>query len=295
LATRLGARTLELTSGIPFTAARARNVGWTRILELNPGIQYIQFVDGDCTLAESWIRAAVAALAAQPETAVVCGHVREDRRNRNIYHRLAGMEWETPVGLTKYCGGIAMIRHAALTQVGGFRDDLVAGEEPELCVRLRRAGWSIVKLDHEMASHDCDIDSFRLWWKRAVRSGRAYAEGAALHGAPPERHWVKETRSIWVWGMAIPILGVVLAIPTHGISFAILVALYLLLAIKIVLGQRRRQQRSLADASLYALACVVGKCPQAMGLLGYQRRRFAEWRTDRLAFGERRCANKDVL
>ncbi len=269
LATRLGAHTLELSSSIPFTAARARNVGWKRILELNPGIQYIHFVDGDFALVESWIGAAVAVLATQPETAVVCGHVREDRLGRNIYHRLAGMEWDTPVGLTKYCGGVAMVRHSALAQVGGFRDDLVAGEEPELCVRLRQAGWSIVKLDHEMASHDCDIDSFRLWWKRSIRSGRAYAEGAALHGAPPERHWVKETRSIWIWGVVIPILGVILAIPTIGVSLAIVVALYVLLAIKIILGRLHRQRRSLADASLYALACVVGKWPQAIGLLKY--------------------------
>ena len=294
LATRLGAHALELSPGTPFTAARARNVGWKRILELNPGIQYIQFVDGDCALAESWIGAAVAALAAHPETAVVCGHVREDRRDRNIYHRLAGMEWDTPVGLTKYCGGIAMVRPAALTQVGGFRDDLIAGEEPELCVRLRQAGWSIVKLDHEMASHDCDIDSFWLWWKRTVRSGRAYAEGAALHGASPERHWVKETRGIWFWGVAVPVLGVVLAIPTHGVSLAIVVVLYLLLAIKIVIGQLHRQRRSLADASLYALACVVGKWPQAIGLLTYYWKRRARSGTGRIEFGERRCASKDV-
>ena len=195
--------------------------------------------------------------------------MRENRPDRNIYHRLAGMEWDTPIGLTKYCGGIAMFRSAALAQAGGFRDDLVAGEEPELCVRLRHAGWSILKVDEEMASHDCDIDSFRLWWKRAVRSGLAYAEGAALHGAPPERHWVKETRSIWIWGIAIPLIGLSLIWPTRGISAAIVVAMYLALLAKITLGRISNSKCSVADAMLYAVFCVVGKWPQAIGLSRY--------------------------
>ena len=39
--------------------------------------------------------------------------------------------------------------------VGGFRDDLIAGEEPELCVRLRAAGWRIWRLlESDMAFHD---------------------------------------------------------------------------------------------------------------------------------------------
>jgi GT2 family glycosyltransferase len=269
LAARVGAQTIELIPSIPFTAARARNVGWARVMELNPDTQLVQFVDGDCALDESWIGEAVAAFAAHPEAAIIFGQVRERWPNRNIYHQLAAMEWDTPTGLSKYCGGIAMVRCTALTQVGGFRDDLVAGEDPELCVRLRKAGWSILKLDGAMASHDCDTNSFRTWWKRAERSGRAYAEGAALHGAPPERHWVKETRSTWFWGLAIPLVGLLFAWPSHGISLAIMAATYLLLFARIVLGQVRSRQRSLGDASLYALACVVGKWPQAIGMLKY--------------------------
>ncbi len=81
-----------------------------------------------------------------------------------------------------------MMRTEALDAVGGFRDDFIAGEEPELCVRLRAAGWRIWRLDADMAMHDAAMTRFGQWWRRAARAGYAFAQGASLHGAPPERH-----------------------------------------------------------------------------------------------------------
>jgi GT2 family glycosyltransferase len=269
LAKEAGAEVIELCPSIPFTAARARNVGWKRLVELNGETQFIQFVDGDCELNDTWIDHAVDAIAAMPETAIVSGHLMETQPNRNVYHRLAAMEWDTPVGVANYCGGIALIRTAALTQAGGFRDDLLAGEEPELCVRLRQSGWNILKLAHVMASHDCAINSFGQWWRRSVRAGRAYAQGAALHGASPERHWVKERRSIWIWGILVPSLAVVFTWLTYGLSLVVMLALYVVLGIKIVLNRTRSWGYSRSDAVLYAWFCVIGKWPQAIGLLQF--------------------------
>lgn len=269
LARGMGAQSIEMSAAQKFTAARGRNAGWKRILGRNPDVQYVQFVDGDCVLDPSWVDSALAEFAGRPATAIIFGHVRETRPRRNIYHRLAALEWDTPTGTAKYCGGIAMIRVSALAQVHGFRDDLAGGEEPELCVRLRQAGWSILKLDREMASHDCDIDSFGKWWRRSVRNGFSYAEGAALHGAFPERHWVKETRSIWFWGIAIPLIGLCLIWPTRGISVAVMIAMYLALAGRITINRLLTGKYSFADALLYALFCVVGKWPQAVGMCRY--------------------------
>jgi GT2 family glycosyltransferase len=108
---------------------------------------------------------------------------------------LCDIEWDTPIGASKACGGIAMVRAEALADVGGYRADLIAGEEPELCVRLRAAGWKVWRLDTEMALHDASMTRFGQWWKRALRGGHAFAEGVYLHGAPPERHCVKQSRS----------------------------------------------------------------------------------------------------
>jgi hypothetical protein len=98
------------------------------------------------------------------------------------------------------------MRARALVQAGGFRDGLIAGEEPELCIRMRAAGWKIWRLDAEMTLHDAAMTRFGQWWKRSVRTGFAYAEGVHLHGAAPERHWVRESRSAWLWGLGLPVV-----------------------------------------------------------------------------------------
>ena len=99
-----------------------------------------------------------------------------------------------------------MMRVEALEAAGGYRDDLIAGEEPELCVRLRAAGWKIWRLDHEMTLHDAAMLHFSQWWRRQMRSGYAFAQGAKLHGRAPESHWVWESRRALIWGLGFPIV-----------------------------------------------------------------------------------------
>jgi hypothetical protein len=175
------------------------------------------------------------------------------------------MEWDTPVGEAAHCGGDALVRTSALVSSGGYRDDLIAGEEPELCVRLRTAGWKVWRIDHEMTRHDIALHSFAQWWKRSVRSGHAYAEGAALHGAPPERHWVRESRSIWIWGAAVPIAALILAWPTDGLSIIVTAIAYVALFAKILLSRAASRMEPLASAAPFAAWCVAIKWPQAVG------------------------------
>ena len=105
-----------------------------------------------------------------------------------------------------------MMRTAALNRAGGYRDELIAGEEPEFSVRLRAAGWLIWRIDEEMTLHDAAITQFEQWWRRHVRSGYAFANGAHLHGSPPERLWVWESRRAILWGLIIPLICVSLAL-----------------------------------------------------------------------------------
>src|SRR5690606_4925573 len=114
-----------------------------------------------------------------------------------------------PVGLAAACGGIAMMRLAAVRAAGGFREDLIAGEEPELCLRLRRAGGEVWRIDEEMALHDAAMTRFSQWWRRRRRAGHCFAEGSALHGRAPERFWVAETRRVLFWGLGVPLSAVV--------------------------------------------------------------------------------------
>ena len=133
---------------MPFTAARARNAGYRRLQEIIPDLSYVQFVDGDCELVDGWIQAAATFLEQRPDVGAVCGRRRERFPDRSIYNWLCDLEWEGPVGEVRACGGDVMIRRSALEAVGGYRDDMIAGEEPELCVRLRAAGWLVWRLDN---------------------------------------------------------------------------------------------------------------------------------------------------
>ena len=209
----------------PFTAARARNEGLNRLLLLHPDIDFVQFVDGDCEIVQGWLEAAREFLNDHPSHAVVCGRRRERHPERSVYNRLCDEEWNTPIGDALSCGGDAMMRIPALLAVGGYRDSMIAGEEPELCFRLRQKGWHIHRLDREMTLHDVDMTRFSQWWNRTVRSGHAFAEGAWLHGAPPERHWVREARRAWLWGIILP-LAIVIAMIGLGPWAALLILIY---------------------------------------------------------------------
>jgi len=212
LARNAGAEVVKLDLSQPFTAARARNQGLARLVQRRDDLSFVQFVDGDCEVVMGWLDAGLSFLQHHPGHAVVCGRRRERHPEHSIYNRLCDDEWNTPVGEALSCGGDALMRIDALTAVGGYRDSLIAGEEPELCLRLRQAGWRIQRIDFEMTLHDAAMTRFGQWWKRATRSGHAFAEGAWLHGATPERHWVRETRRAWLWGAVLPAFILVLAI-----------------------------------------------------------------------------------
>ena len=156
----MGVYTVELDNAAPFTAARGRNAGLKRLLEICPSAQYVQFVDGDCELVEDWFKHARGTLDTHLDVAVVFGRLRERYPDRSVYNRLCDMEWNTPVGETASCGGIAVMRVRALQECGGFDEGLIAGEEPELCFRLRAKGWKILRIESDMGRHDAAMTRF---------------------------------------------------------------------------------------------------------------------------------------
>jgi glycosyltransferase involved in cell wall biosynthesis/GT2 family glycosyltransferase len=254
---------VELDLSVPFTAARARNAGAAHLLRADPHLQYIQFVDGDCEVCPGWLERAEAALTADASVAAVCGWVRERYPERTIYNRLCGMDWNGPVGLVDSCGGNALMRARAFTQAAGFCETLIAGEEPELCSRLRGAGWRVVRLDAEMVLHDAAMTRFRQWWRRVVRCGYAFAAVSQLRGPERKRIWTREVRSNWFWGAVLP-LAILAVLPFVPLAALVLAAGYLVLGLRIYRG-RRRNGMTRADARLYSAFCVLAKFPLALG------------------------------
>jgi GT2 family glycosyltransferase len=263
-ATNEGVCVIELDPKLPFTAARARNEGYRRLRDMAPYLLYVQFVDGDCTVAGEWIASAVSFLEGNPEVAVVCGRRRERYPTQSVYNAMCDREWNTPVGRAKACGGDALMRAAAFESVDGFRADMIAGEEPELCVRFRTKGWTIWRIDSEMTLHDAAMHKFSQWWQRSVRNGYAFALGAHLHGVPPERHWVWESRRALLWGLLLPLAcaAVVTVFGTPGLILALIYPVQ-------IARQVVRNSGSIKERTILATFQVLSRFPEALGQLKF--------------------------
>ncbi|TZG28021.1 glycosyltransferase family 2 protein [Sphingomonas montanisoli] len=275
LAERLGATVVRLDPAQTFTAARARNAGLARLAEDGIRVDHVQMIDGDCELQPGWIERAVAAMEADPALAVVFGRRRERFPDRSIYNWLCNVEWAIPPGPAGSCGGDALFRHKAIAAAGGYRPEMIAGEEPDLCARLRRAGWEIVCLDAEMTLHDAAITRFGQWWRRTARAGHAFAELTALHGKLREgRPYRAARRRIVMWGL-LPVLGLLLAAAIGLAGQAsdarmIALAILLLLAAQTLrLTLREGLRFPMAKAFALASFLTIGKFAEATGLIRY--------------------------
>lgn len=266
-ATKLDIDVLELDMSVPFTMARGRNAGFHYLVDHFTDLQYVQFIDGDCELLPEWIEEALAVLKLDRELAIVCGRRRERFPDATVYNRLADMEWDTPVGETKACGGDMLARIEAIKAVGGYNPQLICGEEPEMCIRLRQLGWKIKRIDADMTLHDAGMTHFSQWWMRSIRGGWAIAEGKAIHGQPPELYKVREVKSGWLWGVIIPILSFGFSWPTKGLSLILLLG-YVALAWRIFIWRKGQGDLS-RKALLYAYFCTLSKFPQAIGQKKY--------------------------
>ena len=267
IAHRLNTLVIELDPARPFTAARAYNEGFELLLSQYPALEFVQFVDGDCFVHPDWIEIAVDTLSERPEVAVLCGHLREQHRDRSIYHVLMDIEWTRPVGEIEECAGNAMMRASAFAEVGGFNSQMMAGEEPELSLRMRLAGWQIWRIDANAASHNSCIDRFSQWWDRCRREGNAYAEAAWLHGFGSEQHRLRHTLRVVFWGL-LPFVAAGLAALTHGWSLLLLL-LYVPLWMGVFVRSPIENQLNRTDAALYASFCVLSKFPQLLGQLNF--------------------------
>jgi GT2 family glycosyltransferase len=260
-ARELGADVVMLDMARPFTAARARAEGFARLETLAPMFEYVMFVDGDCEVEAGWLAAATGFLVAHPDFAVACGRRRERSPGASRYNALADREWDTAIGEAMACGGDAVMRAVALREVGGFDPTMIAGEEPELCRRLRAAGWRIMRLPVPMTIHDAAMTRLNQWWLRAVRSGFGYAQ--AWHrtsgrgdGAPLYEREL--TRSV-AWAGVLPVVAIILAIGLHPM----LILLWPALAGVQYLRMARR------DGWDAAALATIGKYAELAGALRY--------------------------
>jgi GT2 family glycosyltransferase len=267
-AASVGCRVVELDPARPFSAARARNQGFDCAVELAPDAPFVQFLDGDCELAEGWLDQGVAALGARQDVGVVCGNVRELHPRASVYNRMCDLEWRQAPGEIRTSGGRFMVRTEVFRGVGGFREDVIAAEDDEFCIRVRGVGWKILQVDAEMARHDAAMTRFSQWWRRTRRTGHAYAQVAALHGQGGERYFVHDRRKIWFWGLLLPGLALGAAAFTDGLSLLVALCAYALQFLRIY-GHGRKRGWPAGDAALNSFFIVISRVPAMLGALEY--------------------------
>ena len=270
MARSMGVEVVELDMREPFTAARARNAGLERLLQSHPDLQYVFFVDGDCEVIHGWIGEAVQFLESHPDIAVVCGRRRERHPERSLYNLLCDIEWDcAPAGETSSCGGDAVMRVAAFREAEGFLPDLICGEEPELCARLRKAGWRIWRLARDMTIHDAAMYRLTQWWRRSMRAGYGYAVFMRLDSVRHDKQWINRYRRSRAWSVGVPALVVVSSL-FFGWSALWLLAVYPLQVVRLAL----RGKRSARENWPRAASLVLGHFAEMQGQMKYQLRRY---------------------
>jgi len=261
-AVKKGIHVIQLDDTLPFTAARARNAGARELIKLHPTIIYIQFFDGDCSLEKGWLETAINFLENNSDVAIVCGQRKERYPHKSIYNWLCDIEWDTPIGEAEACGGDFCARINAFKEVSGFNPNLIAGEEPDLCYRIRRSGMSIYRLDKIMTWHDANITNFSQWFIRNVRAGYAYTELFFTYRKEKSAFRRREFIRIISWAFVLPITTIIITIFETKFIFTLLLYPYQIYRIR---SRQNGQKRSYT----YATFMVLSKFPEFFGTLKY--------------------------
>jgi glycosyltransferase involved in cell wall biosynthesis len=274
LARKEGVAVVELMAPPNFTAARARNAGLARLLTDDPNLEFVQMVDGDCEVFPGWMDAALSALSAESDLALVFGRRRERYPERSIYNALCDDEWNAPIGESPGCGGDALFRMQALRQVDFYNATMIAGEDSELSMRLRKRGWRLRRIDADMTLHDANVTRFVQWWNRARRSGHAFGEMAFLHPDAIDPPWPRQVRSILIWGggMTSAFIGAnILALSVSPWWWIGVLLVFLPWPVRMIQLATRQRRRGLCAkvARASGVALMVGKLPQLLGLMSF--------------------------
>lgn len=262
-------------------ASIGRNAGWRAA-----HAAVILFLDGDTILAPDFVASAMDQFA-DTQVAVVFGNRREINTKGSIYNRVLDLDWIASPGPNVLCGGDALIRRSVLEQVGGYDERLIAGEDADLCTRIRALGYKIVYLDRRMVGHDLAIDRFWQYWRRSIRTGYAYAEisDRFRHSSVPV--WSREARRNLIQGAAI----VALIVGSASLSLAVrslipaAVASIIFMALVVRTSLRARWKcASFSTRLLYGLHSHFAQVPIMLGQFKYRRDRWTSRRAELIEY-----------
>ncbi|HEX3471151.1 MAG TPA: glycosyltransferase [Silvibacterium sp.] len=266
VAASFGARVIVLHAERP-TAALGRNAGWRAARA-----EFVLFLDGDTILHPDFVKAALEPMLKDASIIAVWGHRREIHPEASIYNRILDLDWVYAPGIVEFCGGDVLMRRSALEEVGGYDSELIAGEEPEMCRRMRARGYRILHIDHPMTGHDLQMMRWSQYWKRAIRSGHAFAEISQRFRDSDDPSWDRERKrnlvhaGFWMGSFAIAVAASLLRLTILPLVLwvALLVALSLRSAWK-----SRWKSDDVITLWLYGVHSHLQQIPICIGQLQY--------------------------
>jgi hypothetical protein len=189
-----------------------------------------------------------------------------------VYNRILDLDWIYPPGPAEFCGGDVLMRRVPLEAAGGYDGTLIAGEEPELCRRMRALGYRILHIDAPMTGHDLEMRRFGQYWKRALRAGHAYAEVSSRFRRTGDPFWQSERignlRRGGFWMLSF-LAAIVLSVLFRSVLPAALwLALLLVLSLRSA-SKARWKSPSAVTLLLYGLHSQLQQVPICIGQLSF--------------------------
>ena len=281
-AAALGAVVHEVRPERP-SAALGRNAGWRAARA-----PIILFLDGDTVLHPRFVANSLREFD-DPRVAVVWGHRREIDPHGSVYNRVLDLDWVYAPGPSEFCGGDALMRRAVLEEIGGYDEGLIAGEEPELCRRMRDRGYVVLHVDRPMTGHDLAMTRWSQYWRRAVRAGHAYAEVSERFKATGLPLWADVVRRNRVHAAALlglPLLGLAVGLLLRS-PWPVVTALAVLgvLAVRTAWRMRWKTDDPLT-LLLYGVHSHLQQIPILVGQIGFYRDRRAGRRRGLIEYKE---------
>lgn len=273
-----GVQTVSLTPDYP-SPGLGRNAGWK-----SGTAPLVQFLDSDTVMDKNWLSISITEML--PDIAAVAGLRKEMHPEKSVYNWIGSLEWNGKPGDAESFGGDVLIRRQVLEETGGYDEELVGGEDPELSLRIRSAGWRIRQLQIDMTRHDLAMTRFSQYWKRTYRSGYGFAAVIDRTAGMKTVFWQKELRRIILRGGGfvgfsfLAFLALVLFPATpYGIATALLLmssGLFLLIYPRLLRVDYFMRDKELTreQAQVYAWHCSFVVLPDILGVARFHLGKF---------------------